>query len=166
MEYYETAFPEKLKALRKAYKIRGLDLIDYCQLFTKDYMSKHSITFWENKKSEPSFKDIKTISNFFCVSLEWLCMPSNYPQESIYDIIKIRYFENRNMTVPYFQSNLPEKYFDEKIREELPLEARANIITLSFIFYRKGKNREEGLKSLEDIKEIIETKKPKFIVKR
>ena len=166
MEYYETAFPEKLKALRKAYKIKGLDLIDYCQLFTQDYISRHSVTFWENKKSEPNFKEIKTISNFFCISLEWLSMPSNYPKESIYDIIKIRYFEKRNITVPYFQSNLPEEYFDEKVREELPLEARANIITLSFIFYRKGKHREEGLKSLEDIKEILKTKKPKYIVKR
>ena len=56
-------------------------------------------------------------------------------------------------------------YFDEKLREELPLEARANIITLSFIFYRKGKNKEEGQKALEDIKEILETKKTKYKIK-
>lgn len=165
MEYFETAFPEKLKAVRKAYKIKALDLIDYCKLFTQDYMSRHAVTFWENKKSEPNFKEIKTISNFFCISLEWLTMPSNYPKEAIYDKTKISYFEKRNITVPYFKKYLPEMYFDEKIRKELPLEARANIITLSFIFYRKGKNWEEGQKALEDIKEILETQKPKYKVR-
>lgn len=164
MEYFETAFPEKLKALRKAYKIKSIDLINYCQLFTQDYMSRHAVTLWENKKSEPRFNEIKTISNFFCVSLEWLTMPSDYPQKAIYDETKIRYFEKRNVTVPYFKTYLPEMYFDEKLREELPLEARANIITLSFIFYRKGKDWEEGQKALEDIKKILETQKPKYKV--
>lgn len=165
MEYFETAFPEKLKALRKAYKIKSRDLNEYCQLFTQDYMSRHAVTLWENKKSEPSFKDIKTISNFFCVSLEWLSMPNDYPKEAIYDETKIKYFENRNINVPYFKTNLPESYFDEQIRKQLPLEARANIITLSFKLYRKGKNREEGQKALEDIKEILETQKPKYKVR-
>ena len=52
MEYFETAFPEKLKALKKAYKIKSIDLIDYCKLFTQDYMSRHAVTLWENKKSD------------------------------------------------------------------------------------------------------------------
>ena len=165
MEYFETAFPEKLKALRTAYKIKGIDLIEYCQLFTKDYLSRHAVTFWENRKSEPKFKEIKTVSNFFCVSLEWLSMPSDYPKEAMYDETKISYFENRNINVPYFKTNLPESYFDKQIRKELSLEARANIITLSFIFYRKGKNREEGQKALEGIKEILKTQKPKYQIK-
>lgn len=165
MEYFETAFPEKLKAVRKAYKIKALDLINYCKLFTQDYMSKHAITFWENRKSEPRFNEIKTISNFFCISLEWLTMPSDYPKEAMYDKTKIRYFENRIIEHPYFKTNLPESYFNNDIREQLPLEARANIITLSFIFYRKGKDWEEGQKALEDIKEILETQKPKYKVR-
>lgn len=171
-------FRKKYIALRDLYGLDNKLVTQYCNLFYNDRLGKGELTFWANGRRKPTVDGIFTLAAFFVVSCFWLGIKDYVENSSdyrVYSLLQVESIEE-NILEQYtdlVKEFVSEEYLEEKFRAEYPKEARANILVLLQILIgerklypisKKAVHKERVQNAQNDIKTIIETKKPVRII--
>lgn len=102
-----------LKELRKNANLTQMQLADIL------HVAYGTVAMWETNKRQPDFDMMKTIADFFGVTLDYLLGRENSPQEKKTDIVKIPVYGTIPAGIPteMIDSSFIEDY--EEISEEL-----------------------------------------------
>lgn len=149
--------PERLKILRKAYRLKAEQLISYCSVPDMKHISKTAFLSWERGERIPTFHNLCSYAGLFGVSLDWLAGLTDAP----YTEHTVRALENRfpldedevsgrmaiyEKMLPRFGRIAIENYLIPSHRKEAyPLPARANIIVLNRRLRTVNDNMEQEL---------------------
>lgn len=139
------SFSEKLKIIKNCYQLQSKELAEILCTVYRNYQK------YETGITMPAFDKVVELSNFFCISLDWIGGTTDYPYNEEQILSKEKeifssnekgelavYFDASNgehiKIFPYFcikDASIPKQYSDLELRKKFyTLNARSNIIYL------------------------------------